>query len=97
MNDFQTFWYVLATGLAGVLVVIIGRYISKTLKEKFTELNRKLKEKVLEKLSDNVSELKATAAVHAQKLKEHDDKIDTLSDDVANQIIAKLRMITPRK
>lgn len=22
MNDFQTFWYVLATGLAGVLVVI---------------------------------------------------------------------------
>lgn len=65
MNDFQTFWYVLATGL--------------------------------EKLSDNVSELKATAAVHAQKLKEHDDKIDTLSDDVANQIIAKLRMITPRK
>lgn len=50
MNDFQTFWYVLATGLAGVLVVIIGRYISKT-------------EKVLEKLSDNVSELKSTAAV----------------------------------
>lgn len=84
MNDFQTFWYVLATGLAGVLVVIIGRYISKT-------------EKVLEKLSDNVSELKATAAVHAQKLKEHEDKIDTFSDDVANQIIAKLRMITPRK
>lgn len=84
MNDFQTFWYVLASGLAGVLVIIIGRYISKT-------------EKVLEKLSDNVSELKSTAAVHAQKLKEHDDKLDTLSDDVANQIIAKLRMITPRK
>jgi hypothetical protein len=70
------FWYSLSIAMAGLLIWIIQRYISKT-------------EKLLEKLVTDVSELKERTSVHNHRINE-------LEDNLADEIVLKLKAITPK-
>lgn len=82
----QYFWYILATVLASSIIYIIHRYVNKT-------------EKLLEKVVDDLQEMRTTTALHAQSIESLQEKTtydrDQLSDEVANKILSKLRAITP--
>lgn len=68
------FWYSLASVLAIALIWVIQRHVAKT-------------EKVLERLTDSISDLNTRSAVHDERI----TALEEGSDALADKIVMKLR------